>query len=58
MGYYVQFWAPWFRKDINKMECIWRRAIREAVSLKFMPGKDWWMEMGLVSWRREDSKEM
>lgn len=52
--YCMQFWAPCFIKDIEKLDLVLRRAIMMLSSLKVKTDEDSKRRLVGIVWKRED----
>jgi len=49
MEHYVQFWVSHYKKNIETLECIHRRAMKLVRDLKHKSYEEWLRELGIFS---------
>ena len=50
-------WAPQYRRDMDLLEHIWKRATKMIQEMKHLPSEDRLRELGLFIPEREGSRE-
>ena len=48
LEYCTQMWSPQYRRDVDLLECIQRRATKIIQGMEHLPYEDWFREMGLI----------
>ena len=53
----MQMWSPQYRRDMELLECIQRKATKMIQGMEHLSCKDRLRELGCSAWRREGSRE-
>ena len=57
MEYCIQAWGPQYRKDMELLECVQRRATKMIRGLEHLSYEERLRELACLAWRREGSGE-
>ena len=49
LEYCIQMWSPQHRRDVDLLECVWRRATKRMQGMEHLPCEDRLRELGLFS---------
>ena len=52
LEYCIHMWSPEYRRDMDLLVCIQRRASKMIPGMDHLPYKDRLKELGYVAWRR------